>query len=310
MATQIDQLCELPASAEAAPHAAWLADPTGQFARHYNRTSFMFEHDLQRSPMFGLESLIELSRRRPEHPDLAYWSNGRVGVADHWDGARGPRCSLVDTIANIDNNNSLVMLKRVELDTEFGPLLNNLMERIMTFAGSVMRTDVTIGRGTILIASPQRVTSFHIDSDVNFLFQIGGDKSISVFDQTDRTLVTDQELERYYGGDPNGAVFKADRQADGKAYELRAGYGVHIPCMAAHWAQNRGAPSIALSINFDLRSVARVGRLYRLNGRLRRLGLAPRPPGVSAWRDGLKIAALAGLDLARELRRRRPAEGA
>ena len=195
-------------------HSGWLTDSTQQFARNYNRTSFLFEHNLQRSPLFGLDSLIELSRRRPEHADLAFWSNGRVGVGDHWNGARGPRYSLTDTIANIENNNSLVLLKRVELDPELGPFLRDLMEQIMSLAGPVMRSDVLIGRGTILIASPLRITSFHIDSDVNFLFQLGGDKLFHVFDQTDRTLVTDQELERYYCGDPNGAVFKPDRQID------------------------------------------------------------------------------------------------
>lgn len=276
----------------------WPSDPTQQFAGNYNRTSFMFEHDLQRSQLFTLESLIRLAHRRAARSDLAFWSNGRVAVADGWNAAQGPRHSLTDTIENIATNNSLVMLKHLESDSEFGPLLAALMEAIMASAGMVMRADVIVGRGTVLIASPQRVTSFHIDSDVNFLFQIAGDKTFNVFDQTDRTLVTDLELERYYCGDPNGASFKPERQSEARTYDLLAGRGVHVPCMAPHWAQNRDTPSIALSINFDLHSVARIGRLYRMNGRLRKLGLAPRPPGASVWGDRLKIAALGCLDAA------------
>jgi hypothetical protein len=105
-------------------------------------------------------------------------------------------------------------------------------------------------------------------------------------------VTSDEELENYFLGDPSGAIFKPERQADAKCYELRAGRGVHVPCMAAHWAQNLDSPSVALSINFDLRSIASVGRLYRLNGRLRRLGLIPTPPGRSKWRDISKQAAL------------------
>jgi len=34
----------------------------------------------------------------------------------------------------------------------------------------------------LLIASPRRVTSYHMDSNTNFLFQLHGDKRLTVFD--------------------------------------------------------------------------------------------------------------------------------
>ena len=80
-----------------------------------------------------------------------------------------------------------------------------------------MAEDVLVGRATILIASPHRITSYHIDSDVNYLLQIAGDKSFSVFDQTDRALITDEELERYFSGDESAACFKPDRQTEATA---------------------------------------------------------------------------------------------
>jgi hypothetical protein len=207
-------------------------------------------------------------------------------------------------LTGIADDNSLVLLKRIERDDTFGPVLRDLMERLTSLAGAAMRDDVIIGRGTLLIASPGRITSYHIDSDTNFLFQIAGDKTIRVFDQTDRTLLTDVELECYYAGDMNGAAFKPAREHDGKTYDLKPGLGVHIPCMAPHWAQNRDHVSIALSVNFDLRTVERLGRIYKLNHRLRRYGLNPTPPGVSAWRDRVKLASVKGLTATRGLLRR------
>ncbi len=68
--------------------------------------------------------------------------------------------------------------------------------------------------------------------------------------------------------------------------------------MSGHWAKNLDTPSVALSINWDLRSVSSAGRVYRFNGRLRRMGLNPVPPGVSHWRDNVKTTALALLQQA------------
>jgi hypothetical protein len=281
-----------------------LRDPEGQFRRDYNRRSFAFSHELRGNPLFELPHLIEYSRRLAPNPELAYWSNGAVSVSDRWDTPGGRRLSLQDTIANIGDNNSLVILKRIELDAAFGPFMREIMAQVIDLVGPAMRDDVLIGRGTLLVASPRRITAYHLDADTNFLLQIWGDKSLSVFNQTDRTLVSDQELESYYAGDINGAAFRQSRQHDGKTYELLAGQGIHIPSMAPHWAQNGRQISIALSINFDLRSIARLARIYKLNHRLRRFGLKPTPPGVSMWRDRVKLAGAYGLAATRDLLRK------
>jgi hypothetical protein len=283
---------------EGAAHAA--------FDAHYNRASFLFSHALHENPLFELPQLLALAARRPAEPLFAYWSNGRVGVAQRWDTKVAPRRSLTDTVAHIEDNDSLVLLKHVERDAVLGPAVRAICEQVVELSGPQMRADVLEARGTLLIASPGRLTSYHLDADVNFLFQIAGDKWLSVFDQADRTLTSHEELERYYDGDPNGAVFKEHRQPEARRYDLRAGLGVHIPSMAPHWAENRERPSVALSINFDLRSVGRLGRIYHFNCKLRRHGIHPRPPGASVWRDSLKLAALSGLGAAQRMVKRAP----
>lgn len=271
------------------------------FTDRYNRASFLFRHELDPQPLFTLPSLLELARRRPADSRHAYWSNGPVGVGYRWDAKVAPRRSLEDTVEHIADDCSLAILKHVETDAVFGPVIREICAKVIELAGARMRRDVLEGRGTILIASPGRLTSYHIDSDTNYLFQIAGDKSLSVFDQLDRSLTTHEELERYYDGDLNGAVFKESRQPEARVYELSPGCGVHIPSMGAHWACNHAQPSVALSINFDLRSVKRLGRIYHFNCKLRRHGFKPRPPGSSPLRDVLKLAALRGLGAAQRL---------
>jgi len=277
------------------------------FERCYNRGSFMFEHNLREHPLFQIASLVELARRQGDRPDFAYWSNGSVEVRDRWEKGADKRSPLLATIAGIAANDSLVMLKHAEHDVIFGPVLNDLLSRMVELSGDQMRQDVIVGRATILIASPHRVTTYHMDADTNFLFQIAGDKSFSVFDQTDRALVTEDELERYHAGDANGAVFKPDRQSAAKTHDLRAGFGIHIPSTAPHWAQNGNDVSVALSLNYDLRSVQRRARIHALNHRLRRFGIDPVPPGISQWRDSVKLTATAVASL-RQLSRPAPAE--
>ncbi len=72
-----------------------------------------------------------------------------------------------------------------------GPFFRDVLTTIMRLAGPEMAEDVLVGRANILIASPRRITAYHIDSDVNYLLQVAGDKSFAVFDHTDRTLITE-----------------------------------------------------------------------------------------------------------------------
>lgn len=271
-----------------------LGDETGQFRRCYNRRTFGFRHGLHCHPLFELPSLVALAQRRSDDAENAYWSHGKVVVADRWEKGCSNDHDLAETIAGIADNDSLVMLRHVERDSVLGPLVQGLLNRVMELSGAQMQDDVIVGRATLLIASPGRITAYHIDADCNHLLQIAGHKQLSVFDQTDRSLTPDQELEDYYCGDFNGARPKDHRQGDAVVYPLVPGDGVHIPCTAPHWARNGDSVSIALSLNFDLRSGERQASIYRLNRRLRRLGLQPTPPGRSAWRDQLKLASIDG----------------
>jgi hypothetical protein len=268
------------------------AGEAAEFARSYNRRSFLFRHELSDNPLFAMSSLRDVARRRGDPPADVYWSNAAAAVTDRWEKGADGRRSLLDTIDTIAGNDALIMLKHVELDPVLAPVLGRLLSSMIALAGVRMREDVIVGRATILIAAPHRITAYHLDADTNFLFQIAGDKTFCVFDQCDRTLVSDDELERYYGGDGNGATFKPERRGEAETYQLRPGLGVHVPSAAPHWAQNGNTVSVALSLNYDLRSIQREGRIYALNRRLRRLGLDPRPPGQSPWRDRIKLATI------------------
>jgi len=265
-----------------------LSDPDGQFPLHYNRSTFMFRHGLSGHPLLQLSSLIDLADRLEKY-DGCYWSNGPAEVTDRWEKGTDRRQSLRKTIENIEENDSLVILKFGVHDPIAGPFFRDLLATIIRLAGPRMAEDVLVGRANILIASPHRITNYHMDSDVNYLLQVAGDKAFAVYDQTDRTLITDKELERYFAGDESAACFKPDRQSEGTTHDLRAGFGAHVPCMAPHWARNGEQVSIAMSCCFDLASMQRLGLVYKTNHRLRGLGIRPRSPRDETWSNGAKV---------------------
>jgi hypothetical protein len=282
-----------------------VTDPEGKFRRNYNRANFMFKHELSGNPLFELKSLIELTQRMPDHGEH-YWSNGPVAVNNTWSDGTIGRQSLQDTIRNIAHNNSIVILKHTEQDELFAPVLQSVLATMIDLAGAPMRDDVTIGEVLILISSPNRITPYHMDSETNFLLQITGDKWFHVFSHSDRTLVTEREREDFFAISRNCAVYRPERQDECNKYDLHAGYGIHVPPCAPHWVQNRDNVSVALSVNYELRSVDRLEKLYKFNHRLRKLGLNPAPPAASGWRDRIKLAATEGVAAVKAVSRKRP----
>jgi hypothetical protein len=257
--------------------------------RHYNRRCFPFEHDLHENPLFDLDQLAELVCREPELCRSAYCSCAPASVKDPWAQGVPSPATVRDALRDVATNNSLIIVRHIERSVSVGPVLREFMEQVVAAVGPALRTDIKTSRATVLIASPWRITSYHLDSNTNFLYQIHGDKRFSVFDPSDRTLVTPEELEGYYSGNVSAAQYKPERQADAQVFDLHAGSAVHVPSHAPHWAQNLDSVSVALSINFDLNSIERAGRIHRLNGRLRRLGIIPQAPGDSAWKDEIKL---------------------
>ena len=112
------------------------------FTDRYNRASFLFSHDLHLHPLFKLPGLLELVRRRPPDSRHAYWSNGAVGVGQRWDAKVAPRLSLEETVARIGENDSLAMLKHIESDAVFGPLIQSICARVIDLAGSSIAVGV------------------------------------------------------------------------------------------------------------------------------------------------------------------------
>jgi hypothetical protein len=285
----------LPEPSLSIPTGNALLPSSSEFAAKFNRADFRFDHGLAHHPLFDLPSLLALANRIPKHKDFVYWQNGRVKVNDRWEANPGKRLTLEETILGIANNDSLVILKHAEQDPVFGPMLQEILQRIFSFVSPDAQDDIVLGESLIFINSPKRTTAYHLDLESNFLLQVAGTKLVHVHDCADRGVTPHEELENFCGGDYNGAVFKPAQADAAHFYELTPGYGVHFPSTAPHWVENGEDISISININFDLVSIhQRLKRIYSLNRLMRRIGVNPSPPGRSKLGDAVKAKASVG----------------
>lgn len=274
----------------------------GQFTTSFNHEAFAFTHGLHREPLYDLPSLLGLAKRLG--PASAYWSTRPVAVGDGWEDRRTREQSLEEAVEGVEGADTLIVLKDIEVDPVYGPVFKRVVDDMAAVVGPVLQDDALHGRATLLVSSPRRITGYHIDGEANFLMQLRGKKAVHVFDGSDRTLVSRQDLERFYAGDLNAAPYRPDRQNEALTLSFKPGDGVHVPIGWPHWVQNGDNVSVSISINYDLRSNLRQSRVHRFNHRLRRLGFNSADPGRSRLRDDGKAAVFAGVESLRRLRRK------
>jgi hypothetical protein len=85
------------------------------------------------------------------------------------------------------------------------------------------------------------------------------------------------------------SLHRAEAWPQAQDSDIAVGNGVHIPVFAPHWMRNHDNISVAVSVNYELRSTLSEKRTYQVNRLMRRLGIAP--AAKSPWRDRLKLAA-------------------
>jgi hypothetical protein len=266
-------------------------EEAGEFRKHFNRNTFSFRHRLADHPLFETPRLIELARTCAKHPkarkDEIYFDAGDVKIDQRWDHTDRPELSAEEVLERIQTSGAWMMIRRAELVDDYRVILDDCMKEIQDLLGIDLDRVMKVKNAIVFITSPRRVTAYHIDRECNFLLQIRGEKAISVFDRTDRVVLPDVEIERYWAVDNNAAIYKPEHQDRAHVHQMKPGDGVHIPVNAPHWVKNGDSPSVSLSINFEFDARTK-SDVYRANFFLRRLGLTPTPPGQSEMKDRAK----------------------
>jgi hypothetical protein len=255
-----------------------LAFETTRVAAELNRRPFPVRHELSDHPAFRLDRLVELARRLP--PERVEYNAGDLPISQDPRLTPHTGLSVEETIRRITDCRSWMVLKRVESDPVYERVLDQCLDEIARLVPG-MRTR----RAFVFISSPGSVTPYHIDHEYNFLLQIRGRKSMSIFD---RSVVSEQQLERFYRGEHRNLVFSEHNAHKSQTFDLGPGDGVHVPVNAPHYVVNGPEASVSFSITFRTPEGDRRSAVYVANDRLRRLGLRPRAVGEVPMLDHAK----------------------
>jgi Cupin-like domain len=266
-----------------------LLDIDGEtFRASFNRAPFLIRHDLAGHPLFSLRRLIELASRLPE--EKIKYNEADISVATGL--YEGPRTGLSaqETIRRIEECRSWMVINNVELDPEYRQLLDRCLDEVQLFS-EPLDPGMFRREGFIFISSPLSITPFHMDPEYNFLLQVRGKKRISIWDRSDRSVLSEVALERYFSEADKHIVFKEEYQRKASIFDLTPGAGLHFPVVAPHWVRNGDDVSVSFSITFRTPASERQRIVYCANAGLRRRGLNPTPQGASAFRDLAKFYA-------------------
>jgi hypothetical protein len=266
--------------------------PVDALRGYLNREAFRVAHSLAGNRLFEVETLVEVARQAAKRPGDLYLDAGDVNVSDKWGHIPIPERPVEEIIRRIETAGAWIIIKHVEQGPGYDTVIREFDQFVREVAGRETAALLSSPEMLVLVTSPNRVTPFHFDAEVNFLIQIQGEKDAWICDPNDRSATTHDEIERYYSVSHNAGTFKPGLEERATRFHLMPGEGVHIPTHAGHWVKNGNAVSVSLSLNFEL-PPSMYRDIYRMNHYLRKLGLQPTPPGQAPLRDRMKAGAAA-----------------
>ncbi|MCI0685081.1 MAG: cupin-like domain-containing protein [Gemmataceae bacterium] len=261
-------------------------DPAA-FRDNFARRPFLIGHRLADHPLFQLPRLLELARSLPEANVEYNAGDIPISVAPELTPRTG--LSPEETVRRIEECRSWMALKYVEHDPDYRDLLERCLAEVRPHSAPIA-PGMMQAQAFIFLTSPHSVTPYHMDPEHNFLLQIRGSKRIHQFDPCDRSIVTEQDLERFYGGAHRNMTFREEFRSKAWVFDLQPGQGLHFPVTAPHFVENGPSVSVSFSITFRTPDLERRSIVHNVNAYLRGRGWRPSPFGQRPWRDRLKAA--------------------
>ena len=281
------------------------------FQQNLNRLPHEIAHHLAGHQLFELPRLVALAekvatRQNPHLPGGdVYFNDGLIEAGEKPVRPDLPRTAAADLIRQIETKQAWIILKHIEREEGYRDVLENCIRDILELSGKELLRKIKWFEAILFITSPNRVTEYHIDREVSWIFQIQGDKEIHLFDRADKQIVPDEELELYWTADNRAARYKPEFESRAIIYNMTPGTGVHIPINCPHWLKNKNNVSVTLNVNFQFYDHY-WANLYKANYYLRRAGMKPASPGNNPAGDRLKSFAFTAMHRAKQAMKGRP----
>lgn len=251
------------------------------------KQAFPLKHALAGHPLFTLPRLVELAKSLPA--DRIEYNSGKLAIGVRLEDVPRIDKTPEEVIRSIEQDNAWMVLKRVESHPAYRSILESFVREANLAAGRAPGDFEDI-QGFIFVSSAHATTPFHIDAEENILIQIHGDKFVRTFDNEDRALVPEEEMElspskhRYMH-------YEDWFESRATLHTLKPGDALHMPYMIPHWVSTGSSYSISMAMTWKTPEVIRLNKIRTMNGTLRRFGLPQRPPGMAPSLDAAKVVA-------------------
>jgi hypothetical protein len=282
-------------------HATRVVDIDAEaYAEAFARRSILVHHRLGDHPLFTLDAIAQLADRLP--PESVRRERGNLPLSNYGkyvDVGQGPPS---ETIRDVERTGIRVSLRDIQHAPEYAELINECLDQVEPLVAD-REGGMTQRSGYLFISSPASTTPMHFDVEHSFLLQVKGVKHVSVAAFEDDPEQLQRQVDRYVDG--LECDFEA-MQAVAEAFVLEPGVGVYLPSYVPHWVETEAGISISFSIPFHTRYAEQAESVSRINKRMRRLHLSPRPVGASEPVDRTKEAVIRSWTKLREARSRLP----
>lgn len=272
----------------------------------YGNTAFKLSHDLVGNPLFELEGLASLAERLPEGSIEYNGGNKAVIATDAIDLGEATTDSAAHVIRTISERPGFVAMPvsvpGLPRQDGYQELFEQILEDVAPMVG-VPAGKLEDHHAVIFISSGGNTTPVHYDPEPSYLLHIRGVKKFSIGKHPDPEKEK-LELETFYKHEGrNPKVVPVDVME----FDLEPGEALHVPPVTPHWVTNGPEVAVSFSVGFQTREDHLRRGVYQWNGRVRQLGLKPKPYGAGSGRDKLKGNVMTGAFEARRRLLRRPA---
>ncbi|GLK54231.1 hypothetical protein JOD31_001399 [Methylopila capsulata] len=269
---------------------ATLSAAATDLAASYPLRHFRIQHDLASHPLLQLPRLIALTKELER--DRFEYNSGKLQPNQKAEDT--PLVSLTpeEVVAQIETAGAWMVLKRVESVPAYRAMMEEALLSIAKQLGHTSLDSASFRdiEGYIFVSSANSVTPFHSDNEDNFFVQIRGPKFFHLFDNDDRSLVSEELLESAPSKHRN-LPYEPKFEERATVYDLKPGEGVFVPYQVPHWVRTGDDYSISMAITWRSADVVRRNKLLFMNAWLREKGFAQAAPGRKPALDGLKVAA-------------------
>lgn len=270
---------------------AMLQFDTDTFSADFPHRPFAIGHGLSDHPLLSLQALVALARRMDR--DRIEYNSGKLQPNQRPEDTPGIDMAPDEVVRRIEDAGAWLVLKNVETMPQYRMLLETALTDLACQQGfsSLKQAGISDVQGFIFVSSAGSVTPFHVDYEHNFFVHLHGPKAMHIFDNEDRSLVSEEALETSPGKHRN-LQYRDEFETRATVFRFKPGQGVFLPYIWPHWVETgTNGYTISMAVTWKTPEVLRDNKLRVVNAVLRNLGAPQDAPGRHPAFDTAKVMA-------------------